>query len=708
MESVEERLNKARQERIAREKARIDKLREMNLKKYSKNESQGLSRAPSTASLANKTLNSTIKPKTDLSKSNLKCPTTIREAKNNFSNDKRPLTAPMLKKPTAEIKPVMKSAAPKVTEVKDSKMVTKSTIVKNTVKKDFINSNKIIANSVKLPVNSVKLPVNGVKHVPNVGRKTLAPIKIANQLKLSENQSKMSEKAKEATRKTMLPNQPFEKPKITARKSMAPVNQSKIFEKPVELSRKSMIPMRPLSVTKNRESVFDRLYKPKTVQKTELSDADRLQQDPIFLQKVLQQGSLIASKRHTIFGQNFAKPVTKAPVRRSISAVHLKRISKKELGNCFQKWSSIGEKLNEIDLTTTNEDDKVTQDTVQSAIKSERKRVRLQTPTFTPRPEEMQKRLQKWLQSRGKSIHSYQHLQCFGIHHLAEKPIKPLFIKTELNEEKEFDQEKEDFDDENKENIELEHDSDNDSYTDCMNEINDDNKTKWRGRVSYVSDSVCMNDSDHDTTLNSEEAPVDVLLGALNDLTELLREGFDWEQCARWLRALRTRFPHAPSLAAYWECRAALEETRGDLPASVQCWEEAIAKGTQHSVVDANLDQLLDKFMQLKISPNSGQRGRVDPKLVDVKNVFKSTIIRFAVQQAKLRQSNQADQPTHIMTPVRRSARLSSHWSAKIQKTPRYQKTPKTPLQICSSIRQAGLIGEKVLFVPNTTLCNTP
>ncbi|XP_063372265.1 uncharacterized protein LOC134660451 [Cydia amplana] len=690
MESVEERLNKARQERIAREKARIDKLRELNLKKYNKNESQGIFKAPSTASLANKTLNSTIKPRNDLSTSNLKCPSTIREVKNNFSNVKRSLTAPMPKKPTAEIKPVMKSAAPRVTEVKnDSKMLTKSTVpLKNTVKKDFISSNKIIANSVKLPVN-------GVKSVPNVARKTLAPIKMANQLKLSEIQSKMSEKAKEC-RKSMIPNQQFEKPKLTARKSMAPVNQSKISEKPTE-SRKSMIPMRPLNATKNRESVFDRLYKPKTVQKSELSDADRLQRDPVFLQKVLQQGSLIASKRHTIFGQNFAKPVTKAPVRRSISAVHLKRISKKELGNCFQKWSSIGEKLDEIDITTTNEDDKVTQDTIQSAIKSERKRVRLQTPTFTPRPAEMQHRLQKWLQSRGKSIQSYQHLQCFGIYHLAEKPIKPLFIKGQP----------EDFNDENKENIELEHDSDNDSYTDCMNEPNDDDKTKWRGRISYVSDSVCMNDSEHDTTLNSDEAPVDdVLLGALNDLTELLREGFDWEQCARWLRAIRTRFPHAPSLAAYWECRAALEETRGDLPASVQCWEEAIAKGTQHSVVDANLDQLLDKFMQLKISPSSGTRDRVDPKLVDVKNVFKSTIIRFAVQQAKLRQSNQADPPTHTMTPVRRSARLSTHW--KIQKTPRYQKTPKTPLQICSSIRQAGLIGEKVLFVPNTTLCNTP
>jgi hypothetical protein len=46
---------------------------------------------------------------------------------------------------------------------------------------------------------------------------------------------------------------------------------------------------------------------------------------------------------------------------------------------------------------------------------------------------------------------------------------------------------------------------------------------------------------------------------------------------------VRERFPRAAGAAAYWECRAALEETRGDLPASVQCWEEAIAKGTEVS-----------------------------------------------------------------------------------------------------------------------------
>ncbi|KAI8433408.1 hypothetical protein MSG28_015448 [Choristoneura fumiferana] len=423
----------------------------------------------------------------------------------------------------------------------------------------------------------------------------------------------------------------------TARKSLAPIkfSQPKVTEKPkLETSRKSMLPTK---VSESRE-------------KTQFS------------YKSVTSSSLIANKRHTVFEPK----VKAAPVRRSISAVHFKRISKKELGNCFHKWSSIGEKLNEVHLTNINEDDSVKQDVVTSAIKSERKKVRLQTPSSfnTPQPEELQNRL-----SNGKTVQT------------SILPPEPIHDNN---------------DDENKENIALEHDSDNESYSDNMNDRANDLdgvKNKWRSRVSYASDSI-MNDS-HDTTLNSDELPVDdLLLGALNDLTELLREGFDWEQCARWLRAIRERFPDAPRRAAYWECRAALEERRGDLPASVQCWEEAIAKGTKHSVVDANLDQLLDKFMQLKISPSGGRRERPDPKLVDVKNVFKSTIIRFAVQQAKLRQSQ--DHPKYTMTPVRRSSRLSSHWSSK-----------KTPLKLCSSVKQADVFGD-VLFVPNATLCETP
>lgn len=266
----------------------------------------------------------------------------------------------------------------------------------------------------------------------------------------------------------------------------------------------------------NGESVFDRLYKPKVVQKQTINNALRLQTDPNYLKKVIQDSRLIMNKRHTIC--NTKPPL---PVRRSISAVHFKRISKSELENCMHKWASIGEKINKEHLENINEDDDVKEERVVSAVKSERKRVKFQTPLHlnfnTPKPEELQSRLQKWLQKRGKSIDSYHHLQCFGLHHLT-RDIKQFNL---------FDD-----DDENKENVAIENDSDNDSYLDNMNNVNGDvnneNKNfavdKWR-RASVVSDSVDFNES-YETTLNSEviHQVDELLLGALNDLTELLKE----------------------------------------------------------------------------------------------------------------------------------------------------------------------------------------
>ncbi|CAH0601912.1 unnamed protein product [Chrysodeixis includens] len=446
-------------------------------------------------------------------------------------------------------------------------------------------------------------------------------------------------------------------------------------------ARKSMIPKIPGSsmTSQSQNSVFERLYKPKYTQENHVNDVKKLQTDPDYLKKVIRTTGLILNKRHTVFEASRPKA---APVRRSISAVHFKRIGKHELSNCIQKFSSIGEKLNSIHLKHINEDDNV-KDEVVSAIRSERKKVKFMTPMSnfnTPRPEELQSRLKSWLAKRGKSMDSYHHLQCFGIHHL------PHTIAFDSKQ----------FDEENKENIAVESDSDDDSYSETMNEEVPATK-QWRN-VSSVNDSVDLNES-HDTTATCSDVvnTDNVVVGALNDLTEILREGYDWQQCARWLRAIRERFPSAAHTAAYWECRAALEETRGDLPASVQCWEEAIANGTEHTVVEASLDQLLDKFMQLKISPNSGKR-QPDPKFVDMKNVFKSTIIRFAVQQAKLRQSNQSEAPSYTVTPVRRSARLSAHWSGK-----------RTPLQVCSTVREADeMLTEKPLFVPNNNLCGTP
>ncbi|CAH2101653.1 unnamed protein product [Euphydryas editha] len=668
MASVEERLNKLREERVAREKARIEKLRELNLKKYGKNDNLQL-KSVSTVSLP-------VKSKSDPS-------SIIKTTTNTIKNNLKVNNA---KGPSISLIPASKKIPPKVNNnLKNDPGNLKKAPNKvnnvNNIKKDKPVLSKIDNKCPK----SIKNDLNNVKNDKPLKEITSeVNIKHINRDLIDNPKITITEAAKDVNKGVT--NKVVFKPDLKSRKSIAVM--SKIENKPKSFdSRKSV---QPNQKTANKESVFDRLYKPKVVQKQIIDNVLKLKTDPSYLKKVINESRLIMNKRHTVFE---SKP--SMPVRRSISAVHFKRVSKNELGNCFHKWASIGEKIDKVHLKDINEDDCVKDEKVVSAVKSERKKVKFQTPVpynfNTPKPEEMQAKLQSWLKKRGKSIDSYHHLQCFGLHNLA-RDIRPLNLDTPKYDA---------FDDENKENIALEHDSDNDSYLENMNnqigDLNEENKVEfpkdtWR-KVSSICDSVDYNES-YETTLTSGEGMHHVdelLLGALNDLTELLREGFDWEQCARWLRAIRDRFPSAPDSAPYWECRAALEERRGDLPASVQCWEQAIAKGTEQSVVEANLDQLLDKFMQLKISPSTGKH-QVDPKLVDVKNVFKSTIIRFAVQQAKLRQSN--DAPKYTVTPVRRSSRLSSHW--RIQ----------TPLRVCTSIQQASELGAE--FKPNKALVNSP
>ncbi|XP_049883753.1 uncharacterized protein LOC126379151 [Pectinophora gossypiella] len=727
MSSIHEHLNKIREERIAREKARIEKLRELNLKKYNKNEPPPPPKSVSTISIA----------KTDTKKTNFGLP------KNNFhvnGTSKRPITAPVTYNKKTDVNKTTSTYRQSISmtntrnEVKtinnvkknmtnveakksDGKLTTVSEITDNKQTVTHIES-KLVENGVNITEiaqtsvtvehvqESIQIELksgdaadkhpdktaNGVSYAPKPERKTINFI---------ENNKKIEKKPNDIKNKNAKGDARFNNNKIisyknepkSARKSFAPKFEptKALNPKPTENSRKSIQPKTSQSATKpnpNRQSVFERLYQPKMVAKKQITDSEKLQNDPSFLKKVIKNTGLILSKRHTVF--EHTKERSQPPVRRSISAVHFRRISKNELSNCFHKWSSIGDKLDQVHLSDINEDAAVKGDKIVSAVKSERKKVKFHTPTpnfNTPKPEELQARLKNWLQKRGKSLDSYHHLQCFGLHHLQHE-IKPLNLEAEP-----FDF---NDNDEDKENQPLESDSDNDSYEENMNVKEDEMaKHKWR-RASIVSDSVDFNETQDSMRTPLEMHHVDeLLLGALNDLTELLREGFDWEQCARWLRAIRDRFPSAPATAAYWECRAALEERRGDLSASVHCWQEAVAKGTERSVVEANLDQLLGKFMQLKISPNTGKKKLPDPKMVDVKNVFKSTLIRFAVQQANLRHTQEP--PKYTVTPVRRSGRLSAHWSAK-----------RTPLQVVSTVRQAGLLGHPLVFVPNDKLSETP
>ncbi|CAH0720035.1 unnamed protein product, partial [Brenthis ino] len=635
MESTQQHINKFREERIAKEKARIEKLRELNLKKYSK---QNFSKPISVSSVS-----LPVKTKSDTSiATNIKTNPANNNVYGSISNRKSIYAAKRVENKDVAV----------TKNVKNNFVANKIPINVNTNRNKCNTETKL--NKPATTNTRINKPLKEMPTASNV--KTINPNNISKTVQNHKNNNVTVTSKFNSKLKT-----------LDEEKN----HQNKVMQQNIEKPPKT-----------NGESVFDRLYKPKVVQKQSIDNALRLQTDPNYLKKVIKDSRLIMNKRHTMC--NNSKPAL--PVRRSISAVHFKRISKNELQNCMHKWASIGEKINKAHLKDINEDEGVKEERVISAIKSERKKVKFQTPIHlnfnTPKPEELQARLQKWLQKRGKSIDSYHHLQCFGLHHLSRDTRQFTLF---------------DDDDENKENVAVNNDSDNDSYLDNMNNVNGNKKEennafptdKWR-RASVVSDSVDFNDS-YETTLNSDGVhQVDeLLLGALNDLTELLKEGFDWEQCARWLRAIRDRYPLAPDKAAYWECRAALEERRGDLPASVQCWEQAIAAGTEQSVVEANLDNLLDKFMQLKISPSSGKK-HVDPKLVDVKNVFKSTIIRFAVQQAKLRQSN--DSLKYTVTPVRRSSRLSTHRTH-------------TPL-LCASINQAAGMGAQ--FKPNKALVDSP
>ncbi|XP_045770177.1 uncharacterized protein LOC123870789 [Maniola jurtina] len=744
MDHMVDRLNKLREERIAREKARIEKLRELNLKKYGKNDFQPPKSSSSTVSITSKT-------KSDVP---LVAPTTSKSDTNTISKNTNATKTNLIKRSIAAPKTLPNKDGGKslaTNNVKPPNKFNEKLKIGTTVKtlkergdgkngendgtKKQGTSSKIPTNNIKSSNNAIekkisvintaivndytifqlltntivqnKENVDGKNHEGKDNVEEIIPeMLVTDQAKESNVNMEASKfekidgkndklvndetnvQVKKSNLKSTIPTPRSNGTKnvngnkvtnLNSRKSTAFTSRVDSKPKPVD-RRKTMIPElkeKRNATTNSKESVFERLYKPKVVHKQPIDNATKLKTDPKCIKKVTKESQ--TNRRHTVFEhQN--------EVRRSISAIHFKRVRKSELPNCIHKWASIGDNINKEDTQEANDEEDLNDEKVISAVKSERKRVKFQTPLHfninTPKPEELQSRLQNWLKKRGKSLDSYHHLQCFGLHHLSVHNIKPLETPK--------------FDDieENKENIALEHDSDNDSFLENNNRNGDLEKEenlqfpaeKWRSCVMDTSD---LNDSYTSSPISGEEVHhVDeLLLGALNDLTELLREGFNWEQSARWLRALRERFPSAPESAPYWECRAALAERQGDLHATVQCLEQAIAKGTEHSVVEANLDSLLDKFMQLKISPNCGRR-QVDPKLVDVKNVFKSTIIRFAVQQAKLQSSGT---PKYTVTPVRRSHRLShTH----------------TPLRVCSSIQQIKQLGAE--FRPNKALSDSP
>lgn len=467
----------------------------MNLKKYNKNDDQFKN---STANLS--AINKAVKSEVNVRNA----PGAVKNHLHVNGITRRPISVPT-NKPTLKdmVKPKSCITLTKA-DGKDSHT--------NIPKAHHSNVGNQSSNVVKKPANANSNKDNKVNNTTTT--KTLKTInnkgddtdcKALHISHLPKSNKKVANVANEKKQ-----NFPIRKANMTTNLKL-PRSLAVSNDKPkLNVGRKSMIPKVPENASKSTTqcSVFDRLYKPKSTQHTHSHDVEKLQNDPKYLKKVIQNSALILNKRHTVFENT--KPKIVVPVRRSISAVHFKRIGKHEIDNCIHKWSSIGDKLNKQHLKHINEDENVIEDRVVSAVKSERKKVTFRTPLpnfNTPKPEELQLRLKAWLQKRGKSLDSYHHLQCFGIHHLPHK----LKFDTKV------------FDEENKENIAVESDSDDNSYSENMNEEVKSTE-EWR-TASCVSDSVDFNESQNTTMTCSDVINLDeVLVGALNDLTEILRE----------------------------------------------------------------------------------------------------------------------------------------------------------------------------------------
>lgn len=428
----------------------------------------------------------------------------------------------------------VKKSATKVTKNLDNKpstsnfgMIRKPDVI---ITESSDNDDKNVASDIQKTETKITVPKNMDMKKSSKDAHSKPDLLITTETDHATNKSATKKVLTEITKKVTIQSKLFQKNDVKTRKSYSQGSSSNSeLGKTKTYTRRSMLPK--LVEGSKSESVFDRLYKPKVIKKTidKTSEAEKLRTDPNYLKKVVRNADLIYNMHQQKKSQaGFSQ-------RRSISAVHFKRLSKSEANNCIHKWGSIGDKLDKVDL---NDDVPLKDEKVTSFIKSERKRVKFLTPSLmnlnTPKPEELQSRLKTWLQKRGKSLTSYQHLQCFGLHHL-----KPAFGTPKSISSVAFQDAVESprFDDENKENISLESDSDDGSYTEMMNEpketLTPDNKidvTNWRN-VSMASESV-FNESivSHkldDSTLTSTESVMnldDLLQGALNDLSTLLRE----------------------------------------------------------------------------------------------------------------------------------------------------------------------------------------
>ncbi|XP_039286228.1 uncharacterized protein LOC120351818 isoform X3 [Nilaparvata lugens] len=133
---------------------------------------------------------------------------------------------------------------------------------------------------------------------------------------------------------------------------------------------------------------------------------------------------------------------------------------------------------------------------------------------------------------------------------------------------------------------------------------------------------------------------------------------------------------------------------------AVDSYQRALMRGAQVSHIDVCLDSLFEKMNALNLECQPYTPRQTDGKMkngVDAKNIFKSTVIQFALMQQKVKTFSSESGVNlknldYIATPVRRSTRQSLF-------------TSKTPQRCTSSLKNLmSEDQENVQFKPNKAL----
>ncbi|KAH1020684.1 hypothetical protein HUJ04_010299 [Dendroctonus ponderosae] len=283
----------------------------------------------------------------------------------------------------------------------------------------------------------------------------------------------------------------------------------------------------------------------------------------------------------------------------------------------------------------------------------------------TPAPVDMKKlqdRLNIWLKTRAKPPVLFKNMRLFGIDE--ERKLSSSF-KNPIIEE-------------NKENAEV-NESKSNSYENLGIQRN-----------ANIDDAQDLNQGD--LSKYAKEA--------MGELLTLIEEEYPRNQCLAWLELIKKKYDKADNEPEYWECRAAIEQSAGNIQNAVQFYEAAIINGAEVNSINKSLDQLLKKFSLLNISQTelepkervSSDRGRI---VKEARNIFKSTIINFAVGVRNSKKNNSAGntEATLFITPVKRSTRISRGG---------YANTP--GLRLCDSLKDLDLNSEEFQFKKNDAL----